>query len=40
MGSLAPYEFTDGTPRLKEVREKNGVARHYVEPKEVAANLL
>ena len=33
-GSLATYEFPDGTPRLKEFREKSDCDGNYVEPKE------
>ena len=33
-GSLATYEFPNGTPRLKEFREKSACDGNYVEPKE------
>jgi hypothetical protein len=32
-GSLATYEFPDGTPRLKEFREKSECDGKYVEPR-------
>ena len=33
-GSLATYEFPDGTPRLKEFREKSACDGNYVEPRD------
>lgn len=33
-GSLATYEFRDGSPRLKEFREKSECDGNYVEPRE------